>query len=1435
APESETEITLAAIWSELLQTERIGRHDNFFALGGHSLLAMQLMSRLRKTFGIEVALSTLFAQPVLAAFSAELLKSGVSTRPLLTATTGAERELLSFAQQRLWFLEQMGGVGQAYHIPVGLQLNGHLDRVALRQTLERLVFRHEALRTHFTEKDGHTVQHVTAADVSHFQLLEHDLRHHPERDIERERIVAEEAVTPFDLVHGRLIRARLLQESATQHTLLITLHHIVSDGWSMGVLFNEMSALYNAYRQGQHDPLPALSVQYPDYAAWQRRWMCGAVLEQQTAYWRDALADAPSLLEVPTDHPRPSQQDYAGASIETTLDAALTHKLKVLSQRHGTTLHMTLLSSWAMLLGRLAGQDDVVIGTPTANRTQQEVEGLIGLFVNTLALRIRLPEQATVAMLLAQVKQQSLAAQQHQDIPFEQVVEHTQPVRSMAHSPLFQVMFAWENVAQGQLSLEGLTLTPVPLAQVTAKFDLTLTLGESEDVISGTLEYATALFERRTIERYLGYWQCLLAAMVEDDAQQIACLPILSAAERHQLVTSWNATQVIYPERAYLLHQLVEEQAMKTPHAVAVVSGAEQLNYAELNHQANQLAHYLRESGVVPDDRVVICVDRGLAMVVGVLAILKSGAGYVPLDPAYPAERLVHMLRDSAPRVVLSGVIMQAGIAGGWEQARATIAPDVPVLDLHAPSWRAYPSENPDSSHLTSSDLAYVIYTSGSTGMPKGVLNEHRGIVNRMLSVQQSYGMDQHDVALQKTSFSFDDAVSEIFWPLMAGAKLVMARQDGHKDLRYLSELIRSAGVTTLHFVPSMLQVFIGHDDVASCTSLTRVMSGGEALPASLVHSFHAQLPHARLHNLYGPSEAAVDVTAWTCVAGATGTTIPIGKPIANTRIYILDAQGEPTPVGVAGELHIGGVQVARGYLNQRELTEKRFVPDPFSSQSDARLYKTGDLARWQSDGNLVYLGRNDFQVKIRGFRIELGEIETQLVAHPGVCEAVVMAREDIPGDQRLVAYIVVNTEIDATTLRTHLSVNLPDYMVPAAYVTLAALPLTANGKLDRKSLPAPDGAAYALSGYVAPESETEITLAAIWSELLQTERIGRHDNFFALGGHSLSTLQVVNLLKQQHMLISASDVFMYPTVATLAERIAQAGLQEEDRLPILIRVGGTKQPLFLMHEGAGLLLYAHALAACIDTDIPIYGLPPVPFSQTQQFTTMHSMAQRMVGLIRRVQTKGPYRLAGWSFGGVLAYEVAQQLIGDGEQVEFLGLFDTAIYFGSKYISTVDDKNLLLDLIKPGLNEACTLKLAFEKITLAAAEVDVVTLVKTARKYGIAPVFLLSSSDQEIPAVMARIRVLIRAFDDYVAQPISIPVHLYSAESDAAYGPRRGWELILSEAQLRLVPVPGTHQSMMEDGNIVVLGQALDAGLRAASVQSTLYGTGDSMLDDELI
>ncbi|MGY3387746.1 amino acid adenylation domain-containing protein [Bradyrhizobium sp. USDA 3311] len=1152
APRGEVETMLAGIWAELLGLERVGRHDHFFELGGHSLLAVQVSSRLSQAVGVELPLSTLFAKPVLADLAASIVevlsRSGPQDLPAIAAVSRHEPLVLSFAQQRLWFLAQLDEGSTHYHIPLALRLRGALDRSAWQRSLDRLFARHEALRSIFVAPEGKPRVEVLPPDAG-LPVLEHDLRHRPDAEAALLDLCHEEERTPFDLARGPLIRGRLVRMSDEEHVFLLTQHHIVSDGWSMGVLVHELSRLYRAFEAGQDDPLPPLAIQYPDYAAWQRQWLSGERLQKQAKYWRNALSGTARLV-LPTDRARPAQQSFAGASVPVVIDADLTRDLKRLSRQHGTTLFMTVLAGWAAVLSRLSGQDDLAIGVPSANRGRREIEELIGFFVNTLALRLDLSGEPSVSELLERTRRTALAAQEHQDLPFEQVVEIVQPPRALDHTPLLQVMLAWENNAVGSLDLPGLSVEAAGKGLDQVKFDLELSLSEHGEEIAGTLGYATALFDQATIERQRGYLLALLRAMAADAGQPVGRIDILPANERTYLLEELNRTAAAYPSEQ-CIHELFEAQVQKAPDAVAVVCADERLSYGELNARANHLAHHLIALGVKPDQPVAICLERSLAMVVGLLAILKAGGAYLPLDLVYPSERLRQVVEDAAPRLLLCDAAGRAALG-------PEVLTDVTAVDLEMamPTWAERPASDPDprTLGLTSRHLAYVIYTSGSTGTPKGVQNEHRAIINRLIWMQKAYTLNAADVVLQKTPFGFDVSAWEFFWTLLEGATLVLALPGAHKDPDALVNLMISQRITTAHFVPSMLVSFMDTNGVDRCTSLQRLVCSGEALSASLTQKVRRVLPWTGLHNLYGPTEAAIDVTAWNCPADFDGAVVPIGRPIANTRVYLLDGHGAPVPFGAVGELYIGGAGVARGYLNRPELTAERFIASPFVDGD--RLYRTGDLGRYLPDGNLEFLGRNDDQVKIRGFRIEPGEIAARLCERAWVREAVVVARQNRAGDKHLIAYVVCAPEAGsdegdggglAGALRAHLSARLPDYMVPTAFVPIAALPLTVNGKLDRKALPAPADEAYALAAYEAPRGEVETMLAGIWAELLGLERVGRHDHFFELGGHSLLAVQLIERLRRLSLGVEVRTLFARPVLCDLA---ASLGSQREVAVP---------------------------------------------------------------------------------------------------------------------------------------------------------------------------------------------------------------------------------------------------------------------------------------------
>ncbi|HFH4619246.1 TPA: non-ribosomal peptide synthase/polyketide synthase [Pseudomonas aeruginosa] len=1055
--------------------------------------------------------------------------------PIPAGVSSAERDRLSYAQQRMWFLWHLEPQSGAYNLPSAVRLNGPLDRQALECAFASLVQRHETLRTVFPRGADDSL--AQAPLQRPLEVAFEDCSGLPEAEQEaRLREEAQrESLQPFDLCEGPLLRVRLIRLGEERHVLLLTLHHIVSDGWSMNVLIEEFSRFYSAYATGAEPGLPALPIQYADYALWQRSWLEAGEQERQLEYWRGKLGERHPVLELPTDHPRPAVPSYRGSRYEFSIEPALAEALRGTARRQGLTLFMLLLGGFNILLQRYSGQTDLRVGVPIANRNRAEVEGLIGLFVNTQVLRSVFDGRTSVATLLAGLKDTVLGAQAHQDLPFERLVEAFKVERSLSHSPLFQVMYNHQPLVadiEALDSVAGLSFGQLDWKSRTTQFDLSLDTYEKGGRLYAALTYATDLFEARTVERMARHWQNLLRGMLENPQASVDSLPMLDAEERGQLLEGWNATAAEYPLQRGV-HRLFEEQVERTPTAPALAFGEERLDYAELNRRANRLAHALIERGIGADRLVGVAMERSIEMVVALMAILKAGGAYVPVDPEYPEERQAYMLEDSGVELLLSQSHLKLPLAQGVQRID---------LDRGAPWFEDYSEANPDI-HLDGENLAYVIYTSGSTGKPKGAGNRHSALSNRLCWMQQAYGLGVGDTVLQKTPFSFDVSVWEFFWPLMSGARLVVAAPGDHRDPAKLVALINREGVDTLHFVPSMLQAFLQDEDVASCTSLKRIVCSGEALPADAQQQVFAKLPQAGLYNLYGPTEAAIDVTHWTCVEEGKDA-VPIGRPIANLACYILDGNLEPVPVGVLGELYLAGQGLARGYHQRPGLTAERFVASPFVAGE--RMYRTGDLARYRADGVIEYAGRIDHQVKLRGLRIELGEIEARLLEHPWVREAAVLA---VDGKQ-LVGYVVLESEGGdwREALAAHLAASLPEYMVPAQWLALERMPLSPNGKLDRKALPAPE-VSVAQAGYSAPRNAVERTLAEIWQDLLGVERVGLDDNFFSLGGDSIVSIQVVSRARQAGLQLSPRDLFQHQNIRSLA-LAAKAGAATAEQGP---------------------------------------------------------------------------------------------------------------------------------------------------------------------------------------------------------------------------------------------------------------------------------------------
>lgn len=1247
SPRTETEKALAAIWGELLKVESVGVNDSFFDLGGHSLLAIKAVSRIRDVFEVDLPAQILFENSTIAELAELLTKAEGSARNIHRIERRKQDGPypLSSPQEQFWFLSQLAPASPVYNVVDVIPLGEKYNAEALKKAIRELVRRHEILRTAFSYTGERPVQVVLPE--ARVALAELDISSLPEATQQREwvRVVHEQGREPFDLSQVPLLRGTVVHWSHQEHKLLLVIHHIIADEWAMELVHKEVTALYHAFSQGQPSPLPELPIRYADFACWQQDWLRGEELQKQLSYWKQDLAGAPPVLELPADKPRPAVQSFRGATESFRLPQDLVAPLKSLGRKGKATLFMVLQASFMAFLHRYTCQDDILVGTPISGRMHGETEAMIGCFLNTIILRAQFSENLSFRSLLQQVRDRALGAYAHADLPLKYLVSELAPERDPSRSPLFQVMFILHD--PDGVSEVSKVSGKHQLETGTSKFDLTLFISETEQGLEGLIEYSTDLFEASTVRRMCESYGTLLEAIAHNPDQSVSALPMVSEVERQQLLVNWNNTAVAFPGRDHCLHQLIEEQIARTPDQVALICNRQQFSYSELNRRANQLARHLRGLGVGPDVLVGLSLDRSLEMMVGILGVLKAGGAYVPLDPSFPQNRLAHMVEDSKMRVLLTH--------RGLEEKLRLWPPVVVRLDS---DWNTISRQSTaalESVGAGQQNLAYVLYTSGSTGKPKGVGVPHSAIVNFLLSMQREPGFSANDTLLAVTTLSFDIAALELYLPLISGGKVVIAcREDTHDPVQ-MSQRIEDSGCTVMQATPATWRALVQAGWGGS--PKLRVLCGGEALLPDLAREL---LPRCgELWNMYGPTET----TVWSTVHRVTsaGGSVAIGRPIANTQVYVLDAHRNLVPTGSSGELYIGGDGLARGYLHREELTKERFVPSPFVP--DALIYRTGDLARWLPDGTVECLGRVDSQVKLRGFRIELGEIETALSSHPAIRQCAVIAREDVGGDKQLVAYFETKNGLSPTVaaLRAYLEKDLPVFMIPSVFVRVQKLSLTPNGKVDRKSLPAPSQGVVVKNDFVAPCDTSEQLLAQIWAKALKVKQVGRHDNFFELGGHSLLAVRItVEIEKLTKIRLPLATFLQAPSIADLAEVLHRKQWTPSWPSLVPLRASGSRPPLFLMHAHGGNILEYHALANKLEPDQPVYAFQARGLDgNIPQDLTLEKMASAYVEELRSFQPEGPYFLAGFCFGGLLALEAAQQLKAAGQDVALLVLIQS--------------------------------------------------------------------------------------------------------------------------------------------------------------------------------
>ncbi len=1401
-----------------ISTVDIDANQAFLSLGLDSLKAVEMKFFIDQLLGIDLPVTDVMGESTLRDCVSSALdlarNAGATPEPLILVDEATGEAPMSHNQKALWAQARMQNGGTLYHMPVALKIYGELDCDLLRHALSELIRRHSQLRRGFdlNHENRPLSLPLTTTDPWLEQAVCAD---HPQRQ-EKLRIFVNK---PFDLKHGPLVRCAVFSCSSKDHLLVFCAHHLIVDFRSLQVLLHDLQTLYRSLKTREAHGLAPVRANYDDFIAWHQTYLASAAAETDRQYWVARLSGELPRLELPVEGQGVVSRNVENGSQSLNLAPETLAKLKRLASVHRVTLYTLLLSIFKTLLYRYSGQTDLIVGTPTLGRPKQEFSGVVGYFANPVALRTHPHGEQRFCDYLAEVNRTVLGALEHQYFPQSLILEQLRAGRGQGITTLYRAFFVLQDgsdptaaaLALGQSGVKTkwgeLDACSCALPDTMEEFDLAMLAAEIGKELSVVFRYRGDRLAHKTVLRLLGHFQCLVNAILTNPASRLNQLLLLTVPEGRQILEDWNATEVDYPAEL-CIHQLFEAQVERTPEAVALRFEGHQLSYAELNARANQLAHVLIERGVGPEVLVGICLERSLEMVIGLLAILKAGGAYVPLDPHYPEERLAFMLNDVAPPVVL----IQAQFTGldfGTAQVLSLDSDWVQVED--------YPTANPVIG-LRPENLAYCIYTSGSTGQPKGTGVPHQGILNRLQWMQAAYRLDRDDSVLQKTPYSFDVSVWEFFWPLMTGARLVVAAPELHKDSQGLVELIRREHITTLHFVPSMLQAFVETLDVERCISIKRVVCSGEALSADLVIRFQQKLS-AELHNLYGPTEASVDVSYWACPPACQETTIPIGKPIANIRLYILDRALNPVPVGTPGELHIAGIGLGRGYLNRPGLTAEKFVPDPFLA--GGRLYKTGDLVRYRVDGEIEYLGRLDHQVKIRGFRIELGEIEAQLLVHTAVKEAVVVAREDQLGDKRLVAYLVEQQPgtVQIDDINAQLSHALPDYMRPSAFAVLEEMPLSSNGKLDRKKLPAPNIDEQLSKQYIAPRTETEMLLAEIWQDVLGVERVGIEDDFFELGGHSLLATQLASRVAKKFGIdMPLNTVFSKSVLSDFAGELGIISNTRTRSNLVPIRSEGSMIPLFLVHPRGGQIDYVRALAQWLPDDLPIYGLHAIGLIEGETpFTDMEDIASHYLHEIRSVLPKGPYCLVGYSSGGMIAYEMANQLLKYGEAVGYLGLIDTpAAYSIKKHPKDFNDCAVLINEL---INTCPFIKLDdVEKFTKLNGNNRFEAILDYCHSIGFIPNDIES---EEVKRYLKLCYATDKALKFYSPTPISTSIELFSASEETNTADiSLGWSCLAGHS-VKVVPVSGNHRTIIEPPNLAVLGKAISMSL--AHFNSSLF------------